>query len=208
MKQYSRGFTLLELLLSMALTTALVIMASNVYDTINKVGNRTLNINRDWVAQFFIRTQFESSDYSLNRYFSSVDLTTNRLSYITTKSARYGYNQKPVLVTYQYNSALRSLQYHEIDIPPWWDENQSQYMSQIDAWRLDTGKNSYRKSILNGIDNIDFEYWDTASKKWASQWNNKKILPNIVRITMHQSGIKREMILAAGALSLSTASGS
>ncbi len=198
----------MEVLLSMALASALIIMASNIYDTVRKVGQRAFSTNKEWGTQYFMRLQFEAMDASLNNYFSAAEIKNDRLSFITRNSAQFGHNGQPVLVTYRYNAALKNFQYHEITVPPWWDDNQQQYAAQIDIWRQEGGKFSYHQNILNGTDSAEFEYWDSGRKRWSNQWNNKKMLPSLVRLTYQQSAQKKEIVFAPGALSWSTASGS
>lgn len=203
-----RGFTLLEILLSVALASALIIMASNIYDTVRKVGQRALSTNKEWGTQYFLRLQFEAIDAGLNNYFSAVDARNDRLSFISRNSAQFGHNGQPVLVTYRYNSGLKIIQYHEVTIPPWWDDSQQQYTAQIDSWRQYGGKFSMELTAFSGIDSAEFEYWEDGKKRWSNQWNDKKMMPPLARLTYHQAGQKKEIVFAPGVLSWSTASGS
>lgn len=201
------GFTLLELLISVSLTAAIVILASHLYETVNKVGNRTLSINRNWGVQQFLRQQFEAADSSLNGYFLAIHGTSDRFSYISKNSAQYGQNQRPVLVTYRFNYADRRLMYYEISVPPWWDENQERYRALIDSWRYQSGDKSYEAPLFSNVESFELRYWEAGRRRWSEVWNNKKNMPPLVRLRVTVAGKKQELILAPGALSLSSAFG-
>ncbi len=204
-----RGFTLLELLLSMALTAALVVLASNIYQTVQKVGNKTLNINRDWGVENFVRLQVEAFDAALNSKYLAVDFKPDALTFISRNSAQFGHSQRPVLATYRYDASQQSMIYSELTLPPWWDGRDALYAQQMDSWKSGGYRQGFYQGVmLSGVDTARFEIWDFKSKQWSTQWNDKKILPSIIRLTTTQSGRNQYWVVGAGALSLSSVSGS
>jgi prepilin-type N-terminal cleavage/methylation domain-containing protein len=206
--QRARGFTLIELVISVAITTMLIALVSQIYQTVNRIGNHSIGINQDWGAMQFMRTQFDAVDIGLNTYFQAVKGEESIFSFISKNSAQFGKAKQPVLVSYRYNGASKELSYMEIPLPPWWGENRAEYYAaQIDNWRLYRDKFSYDNILLQDVDSAKFEYWDSFNKKWISSWTQKKLLPPLIRMQFTKLGTQQELVLAPGVLSLSSAYG-
>lgn len=204
---HRRGFTLVEVLLSLVLGLMLVVLASAVYQNLQKIGGRSLDLQKDWAMQNFVRLQFESADPTLNDRFQAVDGAADRFSFISRYSAQFGQTGRPVLVTYRYDGASGVWHYHEITIPPGWSAKDGEWRGVMQNWQTQNGAGVYRGTLWRNASKGGLEFWQPVQKQWSKQWNQSGKLPNPLRLRWQSGGEEQDLILGSGALSLSFASG-
>lgn len=202
------GFTLLELLISMAIALTLILLTSDIYKTVNQFGNQRQNIMRDYGAEHYLRNQFESADTALNALFQAVYVRYNEFTYISRRSAQWGIEQRPVLVTYKYDAAERRIIYTEQGVYPWWGRSDDVLRAEAENMRVNPQNSAFRSTLFGNVDGFELEFWDSGKKQWKKDWSDRKIMPPVVRFKIQQQGQPYEIVLTGGVSSWSSAFGS
>lgn len=176
------GFTLLELIVALTLSTLVVVLAVSLYATVQRAGNGIVNAQRDWVALQFLRTQLAHQDRTLNKTFSLVRMERDRLAFITRKSAQFGLGGPPVLAIYRLDSG--AMLYREIALPGWWGLDGRE--GQFDLDRLRESREAFDgKPFVTSAD-AAFTYWDRAERQWRDELRSRDSLPSTVRLAGKQ----------------------
>lgn len=204
--QRRRGFTLIEMLLALALGLALIVLASGVYANLQRIATRSLGLQQQWLQKNFLRQQFDAADPDLSRQYAAIKSEPYAFSFITRHSAQYGPNHRPVLVTYRYDASARAIRYHEIAVPPAWAGTINALRTQLPLWRQSSA--GYEATLFTNAQSWQMDFWQPASKTWSPQWSEQAILPSLIRWRWQHAGQPQELMLGQGVLSLSFASGS
>jgi len=201
MKSDHSGFTLLELLIVITISAALVILLGQLYRLVGKTSFSLFSANDDWVFEQFLRKQLWFSDQrffklGLRKYQAQEIIFASRLS------ARYGQDGPPVLVRYRYEPSSNALLYTEVTIPPWWAE---QYKS-LSLYSLFHGRQErFQETALSHLDNFSFSFFD--GQQWHDKWLIDTAPPNLIKLRFQRTGDTQEMLLETRALFFSTPSG-
>ncbi|MGK0171702.1 MAG: prepilin-type N-terminal cleavage/methylation domain-containing protein [Gammaproteobacteria bacterium] len=198
MKRAIRGFTLIELLVVMTISTGLVLALGILYRTVGNV-SATLSVTRsEWSAEQFMRQQFWLI-HPLSTDLGLFQGEANRVTFVTSKSARYGEHGPLVLVRYQYDPTDEVLTVAESDLPPWWSADAERRARQTLAFDADW----WRETALHNISEASFQYFsvDKEGDQWTPTWNRPKRLPQLVRLRYEQLGSSKEIVFEAGVTS-------
>jgi len=198
------GFTLLELLVVVLISVALIAFLSSLYRTVGRTVVVLDNIEDEWRTEQFMRRQY------LLAHQASVDFdlfegTRDSLSFVSYKSARHGEHGPPVLVRYQFAPEEARLVYRERPLPPWWQGSRSLNFSSLltaqDGW--------WEETALRQVGSVGFRYLVPGidSDPWREDWNNRKALPQLVRVRIERARESRDVVMETGVLSFSTPSG-
>lgn len=173
-----RGFTLLELIVAMALSTLVVGLAVGLYATVQRAGGSIVSAQRDWVALQFLRTQLAHQDRTLNKTLGLVRMERDRLAFVTRKSAQFGIDGPPVLALYRLDGG--QLAYREVALPAWWGLKDRE--SQFDFDRLREERDAFEGAMFAASGDAAFAYWDEAAREWREQLRGQDALPRVVRL--------------------------
>jgi len=154
----SSGFTLLELLVVVVLSAALVALLGLVYRQVQQAGEALTSVESDWQVQMFLRRQLVARD----ERFDALALTTGestRLRLVTRYSAAYAMAGPPVLAHYEFEPNQERLVYRETPLPPWWLEGQTP--AEFRALALaEASRAQQPRTMLEGVAALRFEYGD------------------------------------------------
>ena len=207
MASSNRGFTLLELLISMSIAMTLILLSSELYQAVNRFGNQRLNTLRDFGAEQFVRNQYEFADSALNERLQAVIIRRDELSFISRRSAQWGLEQRPVLVTYKFNAATNTIAYTEQGLGAWWGRSEEVMRAELENLRYNTVSDSYKNTIFTNVEEFKMQFWDSVKRRWINEWSERKSIPPIARLTIKQLNETREIVLAGGVLSWSSVYG-
>ncbi len=173
------GFSLLELLVVVAISAAMVVFLGLLYRNVLFTGSALQAVESDWLVERFLRRQLAFRDGRFDDlgvfYGSSVEL-----GFVSRYSARYLASGPPVYVRYRYDPNDRSVVYQELELPPWWVDDRS----AISRLSLDTEIDSrgWGRTIMQEVAGFDVSYLDISSGLWLNSWLDETQVPEIVRL--------------------------
>lgn len=201
------GFTLLEVLVALAISALLIFLTVSLYQTVLRAGETLRAGHRAWVAEQFLRAQAYESDPELVKRFGVMRGGIEAFSFITRKSAQFGDYGPPVFVTYRYDQATRALVYDEVPMPGWWNAKPGDFHFTYDDLRYASGDQVWHDSLFTDLAAVRFSYWDEEHDRWVDDLNTTSKLPAAVRIAT-TGPLGRTIVLENGASSSSSSSGS
>lgn len=203
----SDGFTLLEVLISLAISALLIYFTVSLYQTVLRAGETLRAGHRAWVAEQYLRAQAYEADPELVKKFGVLRGGIKSYSFISHKSAQFGDYGPPMFVTYRYDQAKRALVYDEVPMPGWWRAQAGDFHFTYDDLRYATGDQVWHNSLFTDLASVQFSYWDEEHDKWVEALDTTSKLPGAVRlVTVGPLG--RTIVLESGVSSLSSSSGS
>lgn len=190
-----RGFTLLELLVVVAVSTALIVLLGLVYRQVQRTGEGLGAVESDWQVQVFMRRQVAARDDR----FDPIDLTRGdgtSLQLISRYSAVHAMAGPPVLAQYLFRPNEESLLYRETPLPPWWLEGQTAEEFRTTAL-ADATLGAQEHSLLGGVVALRFEYGDGSIGGWRGNWLSfaDSEPPPLVRLRFSRLGSEVEWII-------------
>jgi len=194
MNKPQTGFTLLEMVVVIALSAIIIIYLAQLQRMTGRISVALKTIDNDWNAQQFIRKQlWHSQQIPLNTEPSFFGEET-RFDFITRYSAKQGSYGPYVLASYQYDEQQQQLKYQEKQLANYWLEKSTttQYQTQ-------------ELTAIKQVDNLKIKYQD-KEQNWTTQWN-KKEAPKLVQITYTKGGQNQQFIIETQVLSFSMHSG-
>jgi len=205
MSDRRRGFTLLEVLVALALTLAVALAAGDLYRSVLRVATASSGLDVRWARENFARTQLATAERQRTEATALFVGEAERLVFITARSARHGFDGPPALVTYRFDPGARRVRYAEFALPPWWDRDEDALRRELSDRRA-AGSAGYRATLVDDVDGWRFSYWDEGDERWKAQWR-AAAMPAAIRATWRRRGQAREWLLPVGALYWSTSSG-
>ena len=202
------GFTLLELLVSITISAALIVLTVQIYQTVVRAGKGMEGGQRDWVAEQFVRGQFRAADMEINANFGLIQAERHVFSFATRKSAQYGNEDVPIIATYRYQRINGQLSYHEVTVPPWWNENYHQPFSSVSRLREKRGEGTWDAVVFGDVESAQFSYWNPEDENWTTTWHDHENLPPLVKLEFARFNNRTELVLETTALSFSSRYGS
>lgn len=159
-KSPARGFTLIETLVVMAISVALVIMMTGLFRV---VGNAFIAIGGDdeeWRLQTLLRDQLRNGHVTQTRpEFLAGD--RDEITLATWKGRRFGFDGQPVIARYRFNAQNRSIDYQEAALPDWWSaQTRPQDLRQL-SYLLDQEPGTAH--LVRGVDSVEFAYYPQRS---------------------------------------------
>ena len=163
-----RGFTLLELLVVVAVSAVLIALLGLVYRQVQRTGQGLGAVESDWQVQVFMRRQLAARD----ERFDNLDLTSGdptSLQLVSRYSAAHAMAGPPVLAQYLFRPNEGSLVYRETPLPPWWLEGQTGEEFRSTAL-ADATLVAQEQNLLEGVAALTFGYGDGSEAGWRDSW--------------------------------------
>ena len=200
----TKGFTLLELLVAIVLTAAIVIYLTQLYKMTGHTVTALKSVGSDWNAEQFIRQQLWYELAEFNGELRQFKGEPDRLQFATRYSAAQGDSGTYVKAVYRYNSATETLQYQEQPYLEWWTSSGRQ---TIKTQALPS--NIQPMTVFKQIKNLQFSYSYRDANgliQWKETWDTPEP-PALIRLRYLRGGKLQTFIFDHQVLSFSTASG-
>lgn len=189
-----RGFTLVEIMVSLVIATVLVIALTQLYRTVVQVGVQLRSTQTDWNAEQFLRSQTRLAFVPLKTktWFEG---RSTRLFFTSAKSMANGTDGRPVATLYTYDPVRQVLYYQERAMPPWWgDVIATQQL-------IDSVARAERIELFRNVERLAFAYHEgslagSLARGWADSADE---LPALIRLDMQMLGKRKELLLEFGA---------
>lgn len=184
-----QGFTLIEILVVLAISVGLVALMAGLYRTVAQSALALRSGQQEWLLQRQLREQ-------LPRLFSVHDSPLHSINgrstelYLASWQSRATFNEgKPVIAYYRYDETDRTLYYHEQPLPPWWANAASMYNPE----RLQSDlRNSAPYKLATGIAELEILYLpidaaDTRPERWLHEWMHEQP-PKLIQLRFNKAG--------------------
>lgn len=151
-----RGFTLLELLLSLFISSLLVGLLGLVFKNVQHAATSIESANASIYFESFLRKQLFFREERFDQ-LNLLVLEPRRIAFVTGFSAARGHLAGPHYVSYEFDPNADQLVYREIPLTAWWKER-----GDIDGWR--TGiqqrlkRDGRRFVAFDEVGGIQFDY--------------------------------------------------
>lgn len=189
------GFTLIEVLVTLVISTGIVLLVTRVWQSVNQGGIVLRSHGVDWNAERFIRKQMlmAHTEPAATRLFEG---RADELMFVTRVSAANGGEGPPVIAYYRYDPSSRSLTYQERIAPPLWT---SLLDEDLRPARFRTGFAEQRSSAVTlfaGLDEARFGYHSiSAFDRWGETWQDRPIAPRLLRIELVRAGQDKSIVM-------------
>jgi len=202
------GFTLLEMVVAMALMGLVITLGVTLKDMVLRAGYKLSAGDRDWTAELFLRDQLRQLGRGLGLDRPLIAGDGRELTLITRRSARFGRDGPPVLARWRFDAGRTRLLYEEALLPPWWGEPEGNFDSLLEAWERNSDlPHSWQTTIFPDLANGYLAYWQDETKDWTDRWT-RNAPPAAIRIETESLLEDRRLVLETGASSLFSFSGS
>lgn len=169
------GFTLLEVVIALAIFGGVVATAVAVQDTVVRTGVRLSAGGREWTAEQFIRDQVFQIDFALTETLGVGTFTSRELSFVSRRSAQFGQHGPPVIVRYRFGASSGDLQYHEVLAPPAWP-GAGHPDSFLVNWRIGRDlPQSWQGDVFTDLDRGHFAFWNPQGREWIEHWSGSGV---------------------------------
>jgi len=194
MSPKQNGFTLLEMVIVIALSAIVIIYLAQLQKMTGRVSIALKTVENDWNAQQFIRKQIwhiKSLPFNEQLKFTG---EADQFQFITRYSAQHGNHGPYILANYQYHSGKQRLQYQEAELSNYWHPQHS--INQQQTLEL---------TALQQIKKLQIYYQDSL-QNWIQQWH-EDTPPTLIKISYNKGGQAQSLILETQVLSYSMHSG-
>lgn len=195
-----RGFTLIEILVVVTISAAIVMALSLLYRTTGRAAVALQTNQGDWSTEQFLRGQLR--DLPMDRFsLAAFDGRRETLLFLTRRSALASHDGAPVVVRYRYDAARARLEYQERPAPAWWRDVPSAdgRYSAILLFREFEGGKPVPTLLLQGVEDLSFAYRAAGrDARWTERWDDPKQMPALVRMQFRRGGKPVELVMEAG----------
>jgi hypothetical protein len=180
----------MEVMLSLAIATVLVIALTQLYRTVVQVGVQLRSTQTDWNAEQFMRSQTRLAFVPV-RAKTWFEGRSTRLFFTSVKSMASGVDGRPVASLYTYDPVRQVLYYQERALPPWWGDVMP--LQQL----LDSVARTERTELFRNVERLAFAYHDgTLARGWIDSADEP---PFLIRLEVQSLGKRKELLLEFGA---------
>ena len=183
-RQRCSGFTLIETLVVLVICVGLVGLMGALYRSVGISAVSLRSGQQEWLLQRQLREQALHLLVTAKSPLTALAGKETELRMTSWQSKAAGLDGKPVLLSYRYDSAQKTLYYRERPLPPWWERAGA----PLDAARLESEVlASPAWKTLTGLDQLAFHYLpqeatDLRPDSWLSEWR-QEIPPRLVRLS-------------------------
>jgi prepilin-type N-terminal cleavage/methylation domain-containing protein len=199
--KHASGFSLLELLIVITISGALIVFISQLYRMVGDTANTLFSNNKQWLFERFIRKQL----WFLDRRFVQSDLfecRSQEMIFVSQYSAKYALSGPPVLTKYFYDDSLNTLFYTEAIIPPWWNDAAKNFRHSD---LFNTLSTQWKTTAITQVKDFKLSYFD--GKKWSNTCFPGTLFPVLIKLQFSKTGVAAELIMETRGLSYSMPSG-
>lgn len=198
------GFTLLELLVVVSISTLIIATLTALYRMTTRTAVTLTHSEDEWGAEQFLRRQYmlvHPATLDLGLFEADED----SLAFVSYKSARHGENGPPVLARYRYQALENRLAYQEQDLPAWWETRGADLARRL----LEKTDGGWTDIAFYQVDRAEFGFLVRTPDRvrWQRRWNDRKTLPQLIKLEMQRLGEQRVLIIENAVLFYSTPSG-
>jgi prepilin-type N-terminal cleavage/methylation domain-containing protein len=189
------GFTLIEVLVTLVISTGIVLLVTRVWQTVNQGVIILGSQGADWNTERFLRKQLllAHTEPAAARLF---DGRGDELMFVTRVSAAAGGEGPPVIAYYRYDAASRSLTYQERIAPPLWTSVLDQDL-RPERFRSEFAEQRGRAvTLFAGLDEARFAFHSVnALEPWGDSWRGRPIAPRLLRIALKRAGQEKAIVM-------------
>lgn len=185
----TRGFTLIEILVVIAICAGLVALMSVLY---RAVGTSALALRagqQEWLVQRQLREQLRHLFVVRDSPVKALSGTAKEVYFCSWQSRADLLNGKPAMVYFRYDERERALYYHELPLPAWWS-------AQAASWNAGRLQEEVRASrgikVASAVDDLRFLFLDegaadSRAERWASDWRQDRA-PRLIQMNFTKAG--------------------
>jgi len=199
-----KGFSLVEMMVVMVISSGLVILLVKVFHTVDAASRILTESNYEKTLELFIRKQYLLS-YSNTESLALFKANSNELMFVSSNSISQADLGGPVLAHYQYHPDDSLLSYSEYRLPPWWDENTKRKISSANIDQFIKLIN--KEPVIKDIDELSFSYPEQnmmAQIKWQNEWQHRNELPAVIKVTYRGRSHSETILIERGVIYLSS----
>lgn len=156
----TKGFTLIETLVVMAISVMLVMLMTGLFRTVGSALIAMGGDEEEWRLQTLLRDQLRNGHVTKDRGDFLVG-ERDEIILTTWKGRRFGFDGPPVIARYRYNAQNRSIDYQEVPLPDWWSpQPRAQDLRQL-SYLLDQDQSAAH--LVRAVDSVEFSYYSGRS---------------------------------------------
>lgn len=189
------GFTLIEVLVTLVISTGIVLLVTRVWQSVNQAGIILASQGAEWNAERFLRKQLllALTEPAAARLF---DGRADELMFVTRVSAVAGGEGPPVIAYYRYDAASRSLTYQERVAPPFWTSRSDEDLRPARFRGEFSDRRSSAVTLFAGLDEARFGYHSVnALERWGDAWQGRPIAPRLLRVELVRAGQEQAIVM-------------
>jgi len=181
------GFTLMEILIVLAICVGLVALVTGVYRSVGRSALSLRSGGHEWSVQHQLRSQLLHVFVAPPIAGRQLEGQASELTVFSWHSRGAGSNGKPVLARYHYDGTKRVLYYQEQALPAWWPTA----TFDLSLLRYQTLQ-SAPSQLLNGVEDLSFRFLpgdatDIGEAQWRSAWRQDGA-PRLVELHFSRAG--------------------
>lgn len=196
--RFRNGFTLVELMVALLISTGIVIALTRIYQTVAGAAVIVRSQSSDWSFEQFLRKQGLHALPFLGKdkpFVGEID----QCMFLTRYGAASASDGPPTVVHYRYDRYQRAVLYQEIRARPWWDEEMKPETGKDWLQRMQ-GAPEKPRVALRGLDEAEFFYYQNDPRQpWINRWPTDAPQPSLVKLRYRRVGEVREIIFELGA---------
>ena len=193
-----QGFTLLELIVVVAISAGLIAMLGLLYRQMIFTGEGLKSVDSDWNVQQFLRRQLLLRDDR----FAALGLFTgipDELRFVSRYSARFGSAGPPVVARLQFDPNDGALRYSEVNMPPWWNEDLDAF-SIRSLLEVQDQDHLFQLDLMSRLQRFEISYFDREANAWVDRWTAESGFPLLIRLRLQRQGTPMEWLISTQAL--------
>lgn len=177
----SSGFTLLEIVVALAILAATVALGLELSRSVSRTGMGILRLQGDWSAEQFLRGQLADVDAEATLRTGYFRTEPGRIVFVTKRSAQFGPGGPSFVVSYRIG-AENEISYFETMLPPQWT-NDPRHRPHLDRLLSTAGDRTWSAKFMTGVSSAGFRYLSPDRTRWIDRWPDQRSFPAAVRLT-------------------------
>lgn len=182
-----RGFTLIEILVVLAICVGLVALMAGLYRAVGRSALALRSGGQEWAMQRHLRDQLSHLFVVPRIAGRSLEGGAAELTVYSWQSRSAGTSGMPVLAQYRYDESTRALYYQEQALPAWWPN------ADFDPSRLRyQAREVTPRKLLSGVEELSFRFLPADATEmhaglWRNAWSQDGV-PRLVELHFSRAG--------------------